>query len=101
MNVETFDSVFDALTDTPADAANLTARADLLLSIRKQVKSWDVPLEKVAPRLGLTRTRLNDLMCGKLDRFSLGAVVNIAKATGFVPGARSDGVSRGLTFSPV
>ena len=37
--VEAFDSVFDALADTPAEAANLTMRADLLLSIRERVKS--------------------------------------------------------------
>ena len=34
MNQEMFDSVFDALADTPAEAANMTARADLLLAIR-------------------------------------------------------------------
>ena len=55
MTVETFDSVFDALADTPAEAANLTARADLLLGIRERVKSWDVSQEKAAKRLGLTR----------------------------------------------
>ena len=55
MNVETFDNVFDALADTPAEAANLTARADLLLSIRERVKSWGVPQEQAAKRLGLTR----------------------------------------------
>jgi predicted XRE-type DNA-binding protein len=40
MSVETFDSVFDALADTPAEAANMTARADLLLAIRERVKAW-------------------------------------------------------------
>ena len=40
MSAETFDSVFDALGDTPAEAANMTARADLLLAIRERVKAW-------------------------------------------------------------
>ena len=40
MSVETFDSVFDALADTPAEAANLTARADVLLATRERVKGW-------------------------------------------------------------
>ena len=83
MTVETFDSVFDALADTPAEAANLTARADLLLGIRERVKSWDMPQEKAAKRLGLTRPRLNDLLRGKLDKFSLDALVNVATAAGF------------------
>ena len=42
MNVETFDSVFDALADTQAEAANMTARADLLLAVRERIKEWDL-----------------------------------------------------------
>ncbi len=87
MSVEVFDSVFDALADTPAEAANMTARADLLLAIRERVKAWQatggLTQEEAASRLGLTRPRLNDLMRGKLDKFSLDALVNIAAAAGF------------------
>jgi predicted XRE-type DNA-binding protein len=83
MNVETFDSVFDALADTQAEAANMTARADLLLVIRERIKKWNLTQEDAAARLGLTRPRLNDLMRGKLDKFSLDALVNIAAAAGF------------------
>lgn len=83
MNVETFDSVFDALADTQAEAANMTARVDLLLAIRERIKEWNLTQEDAAARLGLTRPRLNDLMRGKLDKFSLDALVNIAAAAGF------------------
>lgn len=87
MSVETFDSVFDALADTPAEAANMTARADVLLAIRERVKAWQavggLTQEEAAARLGVTRPRLNDLMRGKLDKFSLDALVNIAAAAGF------------------
>jgi predicted XRE-type DNA-binding protein len=79
LSVETFDSVFDALCDTQAEAANMTARADLMLAIREEVKAWQLPQEQAAARLGLTRPRLNDLLRGKLDKFSL---VNIATAAG-------------------
>lgn len=83
MSVETFDSVFDALADTPAEAASMTARADLLLAIRERVKSWNLKQEEAAARLGVTRPRLNDLMRGKIEKFSLDALVNIAAAAGF------------------
>ena len=82
MKAETFESVFDALTDDQAKAANMTARADLLLAIRERVRAWNLPQEKAASRLGLTRPRLNDLLRGKLDKFSLDALVNIAAAAG-------------------
>lgn len=83
MEIETFDNVFDALCDTAAEAANMKARAELMLSIRERVKAWGEPQEIAAKRLGLTRPRLNDLMRGKIDKFSLDALVNIATAAGF------------------
>ncbi|GFZ94603.1 helix-turn-helix domain-containing protein [Elstera cyanobacteriorum] len=83
MNDPLFPSVFDALADTPAEAANLTARADLMLHIRGRVAEWALPQEQAAQKLGLTRPRLNDLLRGKIDKFSLDALVNIAAAAGF------------------
>ena len=84
MKVETFDNVSDALADTPAEAANMTARADLLLKVRERVRGWDLSQDKAAARLGLTRPRLNDQMRGKLDKFSLDTLVNVAAAAGFI-----------------
>ena len=83
MNGEIFESVFDALADTPAESANMTARADLLLAIRERVRTWGLTQDEAAARLGVTRPRLNDLMRGKLEKFSLDALVNIAAAAGF------------------
>jgi predicted XRE-type DNA-binding protein len=83
MTQDTFESVFDALADTPAEAANMTARADLLLAVREKVRAWNMTQEEAAARLGLTRPRISDLMCGKLEKFSLDALVNIAAAAGF------------------
>ncbi|MDF3073704.1 MAG: family transcriptional regulator [Alphaproteobacteria bacterium] len=83
MKSKAFKSVFDALADTPTEAANMTARADMLLAIRERVRAWKITQEDAAARLGLTRPRLNDLMRGKLEKFSLDALVNIAAAAGF------------------
>jgi predicted XRE-type DNA-binding protein len=84
MATETFDNVFDALCDTAAEAANMKARAELMLNIRERVKAWGFPQEEAARRLGLTRPRLNDLLRGKIDKFSLDALVNITTAAGYV-----------------
>ncbi len=80
MNTEVYESVWDALADTEQEAANLKARAALLYEIRKAVKRWDIPQEDAAKRLGLTRPRTDDLLRGKLAKFSLDALVNIAAA---------------------
>ncbi len=82
MEVQTFDDVFDALSDTPAEAANMKARADLLSALVERVASWGLSQEAAAKRLGITRPRLNDLMRGKLGKFSLDALVNLATAAG-------------------
>ena len=78
MTPEIYDSVWDALADNEQEAANLKARAALLYEIRKVVLSWNMPQEEAASRLGLTRPRTNDLLRGKLAKFSLDALVNIA-----------------------
>lgn len=84
MEVETFDSVFDALADTPVEAANMKARSELLSALNSQIRSWKLPQEAAAARLGITRPRLNDLLRGKLSKFSLDALVNLATAAGLV-----------------
>jgi predicted XRE-type DNA-binding protein len=84
IEVQTFGDVFDAISDTPAEAANMKARADLLSAVKSQVKSWKVAQGVAATRLGITRPRLNDLLQGKLEKFSLDALVNLAAASGLV-----------------
>lgn len=81
---EIFDNVFDALADTPAEAANLKARSTLMTAIVRQIESWSLTQEAAAARLGITRPRLNDLLRGKMSKFSLDALVNIATASGLV-----------------
>lgn len=82
MEEQTFENVFDALADTPAEAANLKARAEILLALSQRVRSWNISQEAAATRLGITRPRVNDLLQGKLGKFSLDALVNLATAAG-------------------
>ena len=82
MEAQTFENVFDALADTPAEAANLKARAAILSALSLRVRSWNLSQEADAARLGVTRPRLNDLLRGKLGKFSLDALVNLATAAG-------------------
>ena len=57
----------------------------LLLSLLiARIGSWGITQEAAATRLGITRPRLNDLLRGKLGKFSLDALVNVATAAGLV-----------------
>lgn len=82
MEAQTFADVFDALAETPAEAANMKARADLMAALAERVKSWNLPQGAAAARLAITRPRLNDLLRGKLGKFSLDALVNLTAAAG-------------------
>ena len=80
MDVRTFENVLDAIADTPAEAANLKARSALVSAIGERVRSWGLTQEATAARLGVTRPRLSDLPGGKISKFSLDALVNLATA---------------------
>jgi predicted XRE-type DNA-binding protein len=82
MQIQTFGNVFDALADTPAEAANLKARSELLLAFKARVRSWNLSQEVAPNRLGITRPRLNDLLQGKMTKLSLDALVILATASG-------------------
>lgn len=81
-NTETFSSVWDAVADTPEQAANLQARAELMRQIAAIIKANDWKQAEAAERCGVTQPRINDLLRGRVSRFSLDALVNIATALG-------------------
>lgn len=78
-----YDSVWDAIADTPEQAANLRARADLMHKIADLIKSKGLKQIEAASRCKVTQPRINDLLNGRVSRFSLDALVNIAAALGF------------------
>jgi predicted XRE-type DNA-binding protein len=80
--VDKYDSVWDALADTPAQAANLKARAELMQQIAAIVRESGWTQAEAAQRCGVTQPRINDLLRGRVSRFSLDALVNIATAIG-------------------
>ncbi len=79
---ESYLSVWDAIADTPEQAANLRARAELMQKITAIVKQQDWTQAEAASRCGVTQPRINDLLRGRVSRFSLDALVNIATALG-------------------
>ena len=79
---ESYASVWDAIADTPEQAANLRARAELMRKIASRLKRHDWTQAEAARRCDVTQPRINDLLRGRVSRFSLDALVNIATALG-------------------
>ena len=82
MTTDTFTSVWDALADTPSEAENLRVRAELMHAITDHITAQDWTQVEAARRCNITQPRINDLMRGRIARFSLDALVNIAAALG-------------------
>jgi predicted XRE-type DNA-binding protein len=79
---ETFSSVWDAIADTPNEATNLRVRSELMSKIASILEGNDWTQAAAASRCGVTQPRINDLLRGRISRFSLDALVNIASALG-------------------
>jgi predicted XRE-type DNA-binding protein len=80
--VQTFTSVWDALEETPEEAANMRLRSELAIAVRGAVDGWKLTQAQAAARLGVTQPRMNDLLRGRVGRFSLDALVGLAAHAG-------------------
>jgi predicted XRE-type DNA-binding protein len=75
-NPRTFENVWDALE--PEQSATMTLRSDVMIAITQKVRSWNTTQQRAARRLGITQSRLNDLLQGKINKFSLDALLTLA-----------------------
>jgi predicted XRE-type DNA-binding protein len=77
-----YESVWDAIADTPEEAANLRVRAELMDKITDIIDENRWTQTEAAQHCNVTQPRINDLLRGRISRFSLDALVNIASALG-------------------
>ena len=82
IEVQTFTTVWDAISDTQEQAANLQTRAELMRQITIIIQANEWKQADAAVHCGVTQPRINDLLRGRVSRFSLDALVNIAAALG-------------------
>lgn len=77
------DNVFRDLGFPEAEAQNLLLRADLVVHIRKIVDKLGLTQAEAAKRAGITQPRMNDLVKGRTQKFTLDALVNVAASLGY------------------
>lgn len=80
-----FASVWDAIEDTPQQAASMRARSELMMALQRWVKDSGKTQAEAARLFGITQPRMSDLMRGKIGLFSLDAMMDIATAAGLDP----------------
>ena len=72
--------VFLDIGFAPGEAENLLLRAQLMSRIRDAAR--DITQKEAAKRFGVTQPRLNDLLRGKIEKFSIDALVNMLAGAG-------------------
>jgi predicted XRE-type DNA-binding protein len=69
--------VFLDIGFSKAEAENLKLRAELMMRIEDFYRKSKMTQGSAARALGVGQLRLNDLLRGKIDKFSLDALVNM------------------------
>lgn len=85
MNSKRFSSVWDAIEDTPQQATSMRARAELVIELTELIKRRGMKQAEAAKLCVVTRPRISELMRGKIDLFSLDALVGMAAVAGLAP----------------
>jgi predicted XRE-type DNA-binding protein len=82
MTDRTFDSVWDAIEDTPAEAAHMRIRSQLMIALRDHIEQSGMSQVQAAKMLGVTQPRVSDLMRGKIDLFAIDSLIAMLFAAG-------------------
>lgn len=77
------DNVFRDLGFPEAEAQNLLLRADLTIHIRRIIGKLAITQSEAAKLAGITQPRMNDLVKGRTEKFTLDALVNVAAKLGY------------------
>ena len=75
---QTYSDVWDAIADTPAEAANLRIRSQLMIALTEYVKRQAITQQEASKQLGVPRSRVSELVNGKISKFSIDRLVNMA-----------------------
>ena len=82
MKIERFKDVWDALEDDPVERERLKMRSRLMSALQARIKVWNVTQSEAAKRLSITQPRMNDLLKDRFNKFSLGALFDLATRAG-------------------
>ena len=80
--IDTYASIWDAITNTPEEAASLRLRSERMDKITALIQKNGWTQLEAAKQCSVTQPRINELLRGRISRFSLDALVNIAAHLG-------------------
>jgi len=84
-NTQRFTSVWDALENTPQEAASMKARSALMMALAEVIRERGMTQGEAAALFGVTQPRVSDLVRGKINLFSLDTLIDMAATAGMAP----------------
>jgi predicted XRE-type DNA-binding protein len=82
--IKNYANVWDAIESTPEAAAEMIMRSDLMITLTEHLKTWNVTQAAAAKRLDITQPRYNDLVKGRINNFSVDALITLARRAGLI-----------------
>ncbi len=77
MSRKRFESIWDAIEDTPQEAGAMRTRADLMLQLQEHLREHRLSQSATAKLLKVTQPRVSDLMRGRIDLFSADMLIEL------------------------
>lgn len=77
-----FESVWDAIEDTPAQAENMKVRSSLMIALKERIEAEGLSQANAAKLFGVTQPRISDLLRGKITLFSIDTLINMLATAG-------------------
>ncbi len=82
MEIHTRESVWDAVADDPVEAANLKLRSQLMDALESYIGREEITQTEAAMRFGVPRSRVSELVNGRISKFTIDKLVNMASRVG-------------------
>jgi predicted XRE-type DNA-binding protein len=87
MSNKRYASVWDAIEESPAEAENMKLRSALMIALNDYIAREGLSQTQAAEFFGVTQPRVSGLARGKIELFSIDALVNMLAAAGLHVGA--------------
>ena len=77
MTTSSSSSAIFSSPDLPTDqSANIQLRTQLMLEIKSELETREMTQVEAATLFGVSQPRVSDLLCGRLDKFTLDTLIN-------------------------
>ncbi len=85
METQAYESVWDAIANSPEEAANLKLRSQLMDALEAYIARERITQKEAAKRFGVSRSRVSELVNGRISKFTIDKLVNMAARVGLSP----------------